>query len=154
MKNVFLVVIAIFVTQGASVAQARPFSTTEELAYLKGTLSQLAQQEGASLVESSVTLEASALNAINPVYNITPFRLITGPTDDRAYTVYFSVQSKDGFFKKSAHFRAQDGSCTGNATTKVFTSSLNGKLGCMTVYLGATTWSLQKPVSISAMDSE
>lgn len=149
MKKVLGILLAVCVS---SIAYARPFSTAEEMDYLKSTIGQIASSQGFALDESSITLESWG-DAINTFYNVTPFRLITGPTDDRAYTVYFRLNKGGQSYNAKIHFRTtQYPYCGGENNTSVRgRSSLNGQYNCLSLHVSYWANDLDKTVTVDAM---
>lgn len=136
-------------------AHARPFSSAEEMQYLTTTIGGIAQADGFALDNSSLTLESWG-SAINTVYNFSPFRLITGPTDDRAYTVYFHLKKGNETYSAKIHFRSSAYPyCSGeNNTTVRARSVLNGKENCMALHISPWANNLDKTVTVDSMLSK
>lgn len=133
-------------------AHARPFSTNEEMKYLTETISRIAESDGFTLDNSSLTLETWGV-ILNPIYNSIPFLGLNRPIDDRYYTVYFLLKKGSDTFDASTHFRSTAGSRCGpeNNTTIRSHSVLNGQENCMTLRVSPELRDFAKPITTDVM---
>lgn len=150
MKNLVFLTVAVLVAAG-SIAQARPFSTAEEMTYLKTTLSQIVQAEGYQLDEGSLTLEPDHLKGL--ANNYSPFRLIYGVDDDRNYTVNFRLKNAVGIHAGQVYFMTATAPycLIANNTTFRGRSTLTGKENCMALSATSKSEDLGRIVTAASL---
>lgn len=151
MKNLACIAAVAALGMGLS-AEARPFSTTEELAYLKTTLGTLAQVEGYQLEENSLTLEPADSKPY--LRNFSPTKMINNRMgDDRSYYVFFRLKNNVGLHDVSVYFMtATFPYClTLNNTTVRIRSALSNQENCMAISLSSNSDDLGRQVTASAL---